>query len=109
MVKSKDEVENLALLYVQEASKVFFIKKAYLFGSYVKNKATTYSDIDVALVSPDFEKIPETILLKMLFRLARHIDPLIEPIPITEDEISNPTLGTVAIDVVKEGKIIFTI
>ncbi len=32
----------------------FFIKKAYLFGSYARNTFTDLSDIDIALVSDSF-------------------------------------------------------
>ncbi|MBI5376313.1 MAG: nucleotidyltransferase domain-containing protein [Candidatus Schekmanbacteria bacterium] len=34
------------------------IEKALLFGSYVRGNAGKWSDIDVAIVSPDFSGIP---------------------------------------------------
>lgn len=103
MVRTQAEVNQLAQEYISLASKVFKIDEAYLFGSYAYGKPKQYSDVDIALVSPDFEYIPEDILLKMLFKMARNIDPIIEPIPLTVEEKNNPQLGSIAIDIVKKG------
>ncbi|MBF0205412.1 MAG: hypothetical protein HQK53_00850 [Oligoflexia bacterium] len=80
-----------------------------MFVSYAKNCAHTDRDIDIALVSPDFEYIAYDILLKILLKIARHIDTAIEPVALTEDEINNPQLGSVAVDIAKEGRRLFTL
>jgi len=103
MVKTKDEAIRLATKLISEANKVFYIKKAYLYGSYAKDKQHEWSDIDVAIVSPDFQYIPEDMSMKMLFRLAATIAPEIEPIPLTEAEVDHPMLGTIGYSVVREG------
>jgi uncharacterized protein len=56
------------------------IEAAYLFGSYAHNKANQWSDIDVAVVSPDFsdDRLAERI---RLMRLSADIDSRIEPVP----------------------------
>ena len=36
----------------------FIIEKAVLFGSFAKNKNTNDSDIDIAVVSKDFQGLP---------------------------------------------------
>ena len=107
MVKTEKELNKILHDYVELARKSFFIKEAYLFGSYVSNSAHNDSDIDIALVSPDFENIPEDALLKILFKMARHIDTAIEPIALTEEEIRMPTIGTVAVDIKNKGRIIY--
>ena len=54
------------------------IQAAYLYGSQAKGKATQWSDIDVAVVSPDFsDDLFEERLI--LMQLAAHIDDRIEP------------------------------
>ena len=56
------------------------IEAAYLYGSQVKGTATEWSDIDVALVSPDFSSdlFQERLTL---MRLAAQVDDRIEPQP----------------------------
>ncbi len=101
MVKAKDDAIRLATQFIDEANKVFFVKKAFLFGSYVTGKQHKWSDIDVAIVSPDFNYIPEDMAMKMLFRLAATISPDLEPIPLTEKEIDNPPVGTLGFSLLK--------
>lgn len=104
MVKTIDEVLKLTNEYVHEANRFFYIKRAYLFGSYAKGTPNENSDIDIALVSPDFKYIPTDMSLKLLFRLAGTISTYIEPVVLTEEEFNNPMLGSVAYDIVKEGQ-----
>lgn len=56
------------------------IESAYLFGTYARNQAHAWSDIDVAIVSPDFsaDRFEERIRLT---RLSTEIDTRIEPVP----------------------------
>jgi predicted nucleotidyltransferase len=65
------------------------LEAAYLYGSQVKGTATAWSDIDVALVSPDFsaDRFVERL---NLMRLAAQVDDRIEPHPFTPQDF-NPT------------------
>lgn len=58
------------------------ISKIILYGSRVTGKAHKYSDIDIAIVSPDFGKDRFAEGVK-LWSIARKIDPRIEPVPIS--------------------------
>lgn len=60
------------------------IKKAFLFGSYVSNRFTDNSDIDIALVMKGYND-NFTEFLKLM-RLRRNFDLRIEPHPINEKE-----------------------
>jgi len=56
------------------------VDSAYLFGSHAKGTSNQWSDIDLAIVSPDFsEDLYEERLI--LMRLAAEIDDRIEPKP----------------------------
>jgi predicted nucleotidyltransferase len=56
------------------------VESDYLFGSYAGNRAGKWSDIDVAIVSPDFsaDRLDERICL---MKLSSEIDNRIEPVP----------------------------
>lgn len=56
------------------------IEAAYLYGSQVKGTATEWSDIDLAIVSPDFSADLFQEQLNLM-RLAAKIDDRIEPRP----------------------------
>ena len=72
------------LLKFQKAVKKKGIKvtKTVLYGSYATGKYHKDSDIDVALISPDFgkDRFEEGV---ELFQIAYKIDPRIEPVPIS--------------------------
>ena len=76
---------------------------AYLFGSYAKNRADEWSDIDVAVVTDRF--IGDRFDFRFLLtRLARKIDMDIEPHPylLTEFNNGNP----LAAEILKTGELI---
>jgi len=56
------------------------VDAAYLYGSYAKGLGNKWSDIDLAVVSPDFsnQRFDERV---RLMKLAGEIDSRIEPIP----------------------------
>jgi len=63
------------------------IEAAYLYGSQVKGTAADWSDIDVAVVSPDFsaDLFEERL---MLMRLAAQVDDRIEPHPFRSQDFN---------------------
>ena len=107
MVKSEDQLKKILDDYISLTKKSFYIKKIILFGSYANGNQTSESDIDLAIVSPDFEYLSYDVASKILFRMARYVDTSIEPVPMDVDEYENPSLGTVAYEVNRSGKIIF--
>lgn len=56
MAKIPIEIKESIDLYLKELSaNNFHIQKAFLFGSYANGKQTKWSDIDITLISKDFE------------------------------------------------------
>lgn len=72
------------------------IESAYLFGSYARNLANRWSDIDVAVISPDFseDRLAERI---RLMKLSAEIDSRIEPVPFHSHDFrdDNPLAGEI--------------
>jgi len=66
------------------------VEKVVLYGSYASGNFHAGSDLDVAVVSPDFgkDRFEEG---KMLLRMAWRIDPRIEPIPISSASYESDT------------------
>ena len=72
------------------------ITAAYIYGSQAKGTATSWSDIDLAVVSPDFstDLFQEQV---RLLRLAARIDSRIEARPFTPDTftINDPLVSEI--------------
>ncbi|MBC7084296.1 MAG: nucleotidyltransferase domain-containing protein, partial [Firmicutes bacterium] len=68
------------------------VEKAILFGSYAAGQATPDSDIDIAVISPDFGKdyVEEAVMLK---RISEDIDLDISPRPYSLDEYRKASRG----------------
>jgi predicted nucleotidyltransferase len=66
----------------------FHISKAYIFGSYARGQVDKWSDIDVAIVSPQIsnDRFEERIRLT---ELAISVDDRLEPLPFNLDSFSD--------------------
>ncbi len=76
--------------FIEEIKKHYNITAIILFGSYAKGTENENSDIDIAVISDDFEDIYEC--MANLMGMTWDIDARIEPHPIKKkdfDEISN--------------------
>jgi len=71
------------------------VQAAFIYGSQVKGTSTEWSDIDLAVISPDFADLFQERLV--LMRLAAQIDDRIEPHPFTPQDFnaSNPLAGEI--------------
>ncbi|MDI6743652.1 MAG: nucleotidyltransferase domain-containing protein [Smithella sp.] len=79
----KKEVVNAVKKYKKAlAAEGIAVSKMVLYGSYANGRFHKDSDIDLAVVSPDFGKNRHEEGVK-LFRLAYDIDPRIEPVPLS--------------------------
>ena len=60
--------------------------RAVLFGSFAKNTADEWSDIDLIVIAPEFDGPREISQVKALWRATLSADNRIEPIPCGERE-----------------------
>jgi predicted nucleotidyltransferase len=79
-----------AIDFVRAIPKDLGVKKSYLFGSFAKGLEREESDIDIAIVLENMTDFFE--IQKLLMRLRRKIDIIIEPHPISERDftVNNP-------------------
>lgn len=86
------EIDTVVLREIQEFARrlkdrPLRIEGLYLFGSYAKSRQHQWSDIDVAVVSPDFsgDRFEERV---QLMRIASRIDDRLEPVPFRPETFS---------------------
>jgi len=85
------EIKHIILQFINAlTAKGIRIEKVLLYGSYASGKIHAGSDLDLAIISPDFgqDRFEEG---KMLHRIAWRIDPRIEAIPISTNSYENDT------------------
>ena len=84
------DILDIINLYSKEIKKRYNVTDIILFGSYAKGTENENSDIDIAIVSDDFDDIYDCMAI--LMGMTWDIDARIEPHPIKKkdyDEISN--------------------
>ena len=85
------EIKNIIFRFVNALTmKGIRVDKTILYGSHASGNFHAGSDLDLAIVSPDFgkDRFEER---KMLLRMAWRIDPRIEPIPISSESYEKDT------------------
>jgi predicted nucleotidyltransferase len=74
--------------FINEMKNNYIVQAAYIYGSYSKGNANEWSDIDVAVVSPDFSENMFDERLKLM-KIAANIDDRIEPHPFRVEDFDN--------------------
>jgi predicted nucleotidyltransferase len=80
MATGSQNLEKIVQIFLDEVQKVYRVDSAYLFGSHAKGTSNQWSDIDLAIISPDFSDDLYDERLTLM-RLAVDIDDRIEPKP----------------------------
>ncbi len=86
----KEVIEKINKFVKELRRRKIKVAKVILYGSRASGKAHEYSDIDVAIISPDFGKDRYREGAK-LFEIACEIDTRIEPVPISLKAYENDT------------------
>ena len=97
MAQIDNEVINKVQIFIRKLKESgIAVESAYLFGSYAVNRPTRWSDIDVAVVSPEFsaDRLDDRI---RLMKLSTEVDSRIEPVPFHSRDFidSDPLVGEI--------------
>jgi len=105
MVKDKNLIEKNVRRYIEELKKYITINTVILYGSWANGNPREYSDIDLAVFSPDFgkHKLKE---LQFLSKLAWRIDESIEAIPFSDKKLSDNDPTSFCTNIIKSGEVI---
>jgi len=57
------------------------VERVVVFGSQAKGEAHEWSDIDILVISPQFDNMKDRSAVNLLWRVAARTDSRIEPIP----------------------------
>jgi hypothetical protein len=82
------------------------VKAGVLFGSYAIGKAHEWSNINLLVISPDFDKRLPHLDYENLFIYAGRTDSRIEPIPVGEKQFAEDHTNMIIEIARREGQII---
>jgi uncharacterized protein len=96
MAQISDAVQHSVKRFLEAVSRERRVAAAYIYGSEARQQATQWSDIDVAVVSPDFADDLFAAQVALM-RLAARIDDRIEPRAFTPESfnVNDPLAGVI--------------
>jgi predicted nucleotidyltransferase len=100
------EIDELVGRFVAELRKRIRVQRVILFGSYAGGSPRPWSDIDLAVVSPDFEGGTERDHL-LLAEVARRVTPQIEALPYRPEDLVELDSRTFEATLVERGRVVF--
>ncbi len=105
-VHTPEEVRDIIARYIAALQKRIRVHKVILFGSYVHGKPRRESDIDLAVISPDFGKDPiEEMYLLSLLREEASWD--IEALAYSLREYENYEKGGFLHEIIRTGVVVY--
>ena len=83
------------------------VEAIVLYGSYVTGTPNEDSDIDVAIISPDFEGVPMWRRQEMIADLTMKRDRRLAPIGYPSSEYHNPGRHSFLREIVRTGRVVY--
>jgi len=102
-VAVKEEIKRS----IEYLSKRFRIKEVILFGSQLEREADEYSDIDLIVISPDFEGMKYDEILNVFAETALSCGSRVEFHPYAEKDLLNARPANFLGYALKTGKVVF--
>ena len=107
MVATNVDVGEIVRRVVEELRGRIRVSKVILFGSYVNGAPRKWSDIDLAIVSPDFSNIPLWHRQEMLAESIRKADVRLSPLGYSPEEFSEPGPHSFLREITTKGKVLY--
>ena len=106
MLKTNASISQLAQEVKDFLSKHIHVDQLILFGSYKDGSYREDSDIDIAVISEDFNRISIWDRISLLAQVAVAVDSRLELMAFTPKEYSHPESGSLLKEINDNGKIL---
>lgn len=107
MVATATEVSEAISDFIERLEKGIRVEAVVLYGSYANGEPHEWSDIDVAVISPDFEGIPmherQSIISKLTYQGVTRIEPIGYP----SSEYHNPGRHSFLREIIRTGRVVY--
>ncbi len=99
-----EAIVRRAITYLRQRIRV---QQAILFGSHARGEADEWSDIDLAVISPDFAGMSRQKLMDLLVEVALAIDPALEIRPYSPRDLKEARPTNFLGHILAEGKVVY--
>ena len=107
MVAAVTELDRVIVEFVGLVGKAVRVEAVVLYGSYANGSPDEWSDIDVAVISPDFEGIDMWKRQRIISRATVDRDPSLAPIGYPSSEYHNPGRHSFLREIIRTGKVVY--
>jgi hypothetical protein len=107
MVKTEAELRRIVREYVRALESEIRVSKVILYGSYAHGKPHEWSDVDIAVISPDFDGLDRWERQALLGRKRLGCDLSLEPLGYSLEEYENAHPLTFLGEIKRTGKVIY--
>ncbi|PWB81724.1 MAG: hypothetical protein C3F08_01260 [Candidatus Methylomirabilota bacterium] len=106
-VKATTDIAQMIRRAIEYLQRRVHVRQVVLFGSHARGQADVWSDVDLAVISPDFERMSHREVMDLLVETALKTDASVEIRPYTPKDLrqARPTnfLGHLLV----EGKVVY--
>ena len=88
-VKTAARTEEIIRQVIEHLRQRVRLNQVILFGSHARGEADEWSDVDLAVVSPDFARMSHRRLMDLLVDVILAVDPCVEIRPCTPDDLKD--------------------
>ena len=99
-----EEVVRRAIEYLLRKIR---IDQAVLFGSHARGEADRWSDVDVAVISPDFARMSHQKVMDLLVEVALAVDPSVEIRPYAPKDFKEARPTNFLGHILAEGRVVY--
>ena len=107
MDRKQTDVKQAIKKSVNYLKDYFRIREVVLFGSHFTGKTNEFSDIDLAVISPDFKNKNYEEILNVFAQLALECGSNIELHPFADEDLKNARPTNFLGFILKNGKVVF--
>ncbi len=107
MVKTEDQLKNLLSTYLESLQKAIRLEKVILYGSYAEGHPRPGSDLDLAVISPDFGGDRLTDLQLLCRSIPRYFEVEVEALAYTPQEYEEATSLDFLGQIKRKGRVVY--
>ena len=107
MVTAATDLDKIISQFVALLSKAVRVEAIVLYGSYANGSPDEWSDIDIAVISPDFEDIPLWERQRIISRATVDRDSSLSPIGYPSSEYHNPGRHSFLREIIRTGRVVY--
>lgn len=107
MVTTATDLDKIISDFVALLSRATRVEAVVLYGSYANGSPDEWSDIDIAVVSPDFEGVPMWERQRIISRATVDRDSSLSPIGYPSSEYHNPGPHSFLREIIRTGRVVY--